>query len=458
MTSGLPFISHPRPVTRALKPSSRNLPELIGSLEPSQGRAAYEQALRDWGFSLLPGLQPVDQENATLWFHPKGVLLVDCAFVNSGSVFDGYCEVLAVLDMGFYHNDNDVIGAGNSARHTGVRSSNANLRQDTDGRTYQQIHFTSEPYRTPAMVKEIQSRGRLGTFEQMKRAGELGDWPGRKLFEWASVSRWDVTSLPADLPPGLKGLLEWVARRAPVDEARQRRVNDSSDLSTLLRNQAKSAHRRYGYGSEGEESSLWGRQAVGEADYQPNFTVHRSGLTQATCLAVCVTSPQNASRLSRWVEQAPLETLRLAVSGNPRDVPPLPALLIHQLGAKGEFAPEWDATVVACGEVWATMAARLGPQFLEAVWQGNRIWADVFSSDVKNNRLNAGFGQALVDMAKASASAGFRWPELSDPQWKALKDRWPESQWKPIETLFRQWALADSLSEEPSALPRRPRF
>ena len=104
------------------------------------------------------------------------------------------------------------------------------------------------------------------------------------------------------------------------------------------------------------------------------------------------------------------------------------------------------------------MASRLGPEFLEAVWQVNRTWANVFSSDVKNNRLNAGFGQALVEMAQASASAGFRWPELSDSQWKALKDRWPESQWRPIETLFRQWALADSLSEEPSALSRRPRF
>ena len=41
MTSGLPFISHPRPVTRALKPSSRNLPELIGSLEPSQGHVRW---------------------------------------------------------------------------------------------------------------------------------------------------------------------------------------------------------------------------------------------------------------------------------------------------------------------------------------------------------------------------------------------------------------------------------
>ena len=455
MSTGLPFLSLPRPRAGSLKPTSRSIPELVGTLEPSQGREAYEQALKDWGFLLLLGLQPTEADDSTLWFHPKGVLLIDEAFVHPSLPGSGNCQVLAVLDMGFYHGDN-LVGLENSARYT--KSSSANLRQDTDGRTYQQIHFECAAFQAPRVLKDLQFKGRLGSFDHMRRAGELGDWPGRKVLQWASVSQWDLSALPQDLPPGLPELLGWIFQRAPVSVAREQRVQRNDDLFTLLRNQAKVESSRYGLRGEGEERSLWGQQAAGDAHYIPNFRVHRSGLTQATCLATSLVVGDNAARLAQWLEDAPVEALRQAACGTSPHVPSLPSLLIHQLATQGSQADDWSATVASCERAWSCLANRLEPDFLEGVWRGGRTWSTMFSSKLLQRNLHPGFGQALAGMAKASASAGFRWPDLEEISWRTIRDLWNEAQWKPLATAFRQWALEDSLGEQVPSGSRRPRF
>lgn len=466
MDNGFPIKPLPRPRTGSIKQSAFAVVPLAGSLEPTQGREAYEQALVQWGFSQLPGVQPTANAGSTLWVHPAGVLLVDEAFCDPPLATEGTCHLMTMVDMGFYHNDSNTPRARHSDH---VIRLDSRLASGLDGRSYQVLYAQCSPFAAPACLHGLQEFGKLASFDQQAQIGPLLSGSSRKSM-LASAPTWTVD--PEQVPRELRLLLGWLMKGAPPSEEGLETLKQADPLLTLVRNQAKAEKSRYGKKAEGVQRSTWARQATGQEGFTPDHTVHAGGLTQAACLAAAVKIQGNAKRLAQWVEAAPVGALEAAVRGNPPTTPCLLGLVLDGL----RQLPEQDAhePLEHLVQAWSSLAERLGGQLLSQVWEQNELW-DVIAqpTDAVTLRVPARHGLNLARLAMASEEAGMPWPEPDELVWKRLRkgrwaDKngsllqgagWPDEHLQPLLTVFKHRALGAALEgDSQPAGSRRPRL
>lgn len=465
MDNGFPIKSLPRPRTGSIKQSAFAVAPLAGSLEPTQGREAYEQALVQWGFSQLPGVQPTANAGSTLWAHPAGVLLVDEAFCDPPLTTEGACHLMTMVDMGFYHNDNNTPRAHHGDHVIRLESK---LASGLDGRSYQVLYAQCRPFAAPACLHGLQELGRLASFDQQAQVGPLLSGSSRKSL-LNSAPTWKIT--PDQVPSELKALLGWLMKGAKVSEDAKDAISKAGAMLSMVRNQAKAEKSRYGKRNEGLQRSVWALQATGQVDFKPVYTVHTGGLTQAACLAAAVKIQGNAKRLAQWVQAAPVAALEAAVRGNPPTTPCLMGLVLDGM----RQLPEQDAHE-SLGHLvlaWSSLAERLGGELLSQVWEQNELWGVIAETTAAATlRVPAHHGLNLARLAMASEEAGMPWPEPDELVWKRLREgrwsdkngslrqgaKWSDDHLQPLLTVFKHRRLGAALEESQPAVSRRPRL